>query len=444
MSGASIETTLELWASSLRDAKARIRPLFTQDRVAASAGQFLDGLLGPERRKTGWMRAEAAGDPGPWRQQAILGRGRWEADALRDVVRDYALETLADPDAVLVIDETGFLKQGKTSCGVGRQYTGSAGKITNCQIGVFAAYASRHGHAFIDRALYLPKAWTDDPARLAAAHVPPEVGFATKPRLAGRMVERAIAAGARFAWVAADSVYGVGEIETALRRAGKGYVLGVNATHAFNAWIGKPEVAGTAEEIAKGLEPSAWQRLSAGEGTKGPRFYDWAYLELADLDADEYQDGAMGVWTRGLLIRRSLADGACAYFTTWCPADTAIETLVVVEGQRWAIEDAFETAKNELGLDHNETRSWHGWHRHVSLVMLAFAMLAAIRHKANTLQPEKTLSRVALRRRTSSAGQFRRSGALPTASLSAASSQPTSSLGRSGGEHTKPPHVAHT
>jgi SRSO17 transposase len=313
VSGASIETTLELWASSLRDAKARIRPLFTQDRVAASASQFLDGLLGPERRKTGWMRAEAAGDPGPWRQQAILGRGRWEADALRDIVRDYALETLADPDAVLVIDETGFLKQGKASCGVGRQYTGSAGKITNCQIGVFAAYASRHGHALIDRALYLPKAWTDDPARLAAAHVPPEVGFATKPRLAGRMVERAIAAGVPFAWVAGDSVYGVGEIELALRRAGKGYVLGVNATQPFNSWIGKPVVAGTAEEIAQGLDPAAWRRLSAGEGTKGPRLSDWAYFELADLDADEYRAGATGLWTRGLLIRRSPADGSCAY-----------------------------------------------------------------------------------------------------------------------------------
>ncbi len=212
---ASMETMLELWASSLRDVKARIRPLFTQDRVAASAGLFLDGLLGPERRKTGWMRAEAAGDPGPWRQQAILGRGRWEADALRDVVRDYALETLADPDAVLVIDETGFLKQGKSSCGVGRQYTGSAGSpkrgafaagITNCQIGVFAAYVSRHGYAFVDRALYLPKAWTDDPSRLAAAHVPAEVGFATKPRLARRMIESAMAAKVPFAWVAADTV----------------------------------------------------------------------------------------------------------------------------------------------------------------------------------------------------------------------------------------------
>ena len=218
MIGASIETTLELWASSLRDVKGRIRPLFSQERVAASAGQFLDGLLGNEPRKTGWMRAEAAGDPGPWRQQAILGRGRWDADALRDIVRDYALETLADEDAVLVIDETGFLKQGKASCGVARQYTGSAGKITNCQIGVFAAYVSRHGHAFIDRALYLPKDWTDDPTRLKAAHVPDDVGFATKPQIARRMIARAIAAKVPFSCVAADSVYGTGEIETCCAR----------------------------------------------------------------------------------------------------------------------------------------------------------------------------------------------------------------------------------
>ena len=175
MSGASIETTLELWASSLRDVKRRMRPLFTQARVALSAENFLEGLLGEERRKTGWMRAEAAGDPGPWRQQAILGRGQWDADALRDIVRDYALETLADDDAVLVVDETGFLKQGNASCGVARQYTGSAGKITNCQIGVFACYVAPRGHAFIDRELYLPKSWTDDPARMAKSHVPREM-----------------------------------------------------------------------------------------------------------------------------------------------------------------------------------------------------------------------------------------------------------------------------
>ncbi len=392
--GASIETTLELWACSLRDVKARLRPLFTQERVAASAGLFLDGLLGDERRKTGWMRAEAAGDPGPWRQQALLGRGQWDADALRDVVRAYAMETLADPDGVLVLDETGFLKQGKASCGVARQYTGSAGKVTNCQIGVFGTYVSRHGHAFIDRALYLPKSWTDDPARLAAAHVPSDTAFATKPRLALAMIERAIAAGVPFAWVAADSVYGVGDIEMALRRAGKGYVLGVNANHHFGSWHSRPPIAGTAEAIAQHLDASAWKRLSAGDGTKGARLHDWAYCALADLDAAEYDDVRTGLWTRGLLIRRNIADGDLAFFTTWCPAGTTAEALVKVEGHRWAIEDSFETAKNELGLDHNETRSWHGWHRHVSLVMLAFAMMAAIRHHANKPPPPKTKRRV--------------------------------------------------
>ena len=399
MAGASIETTLELWASSLREVKARMRPLFAQQRAAVSAGLFLDGLLSDERRKTGWMRAEAAGDPGPWRQQAVLGRGRWDADALCDIVRDYALETLADPDAVLVIDETGFLKQGKGSCGVARQYTGSAGKITNCQIGVFAAYVSKHGHAFIDRALYLPKAWAEAPQRLAAAHAPAGIGFATKPQLARAMIERAIAAKAPFAWVAADSVYGVGDIEMALRRAGKGYVLGVTGKHQFRSW-GKAPVAGAADEIAATLDPSGWKRLSAGEGTKGARLHDWTYLELADLEADEFSEGAEGIWTRGLLIRRNIADGDLAFFSTWCPAGTAVETLVHVEGQRWAIEDSFETAKNELGLDHNETRSWHGWHRHVSLVMLAFAMLAVIRHRANTASPPKTAPKLpaALRR----------------------------------------------
>ena len=324
-----------------------------------------------------------------------------DGTSFRSALRSYALDHLADEAAVLVLDETGFLKQGKASCGVSRQYTGSAGKITNCQIGVFAAYVSRHGHAFIDRALYLPKSWTSDQARLAAAHVPEGMGFATKPAIALKMIERALAAEVPFGWVAADSVYGVGDIEMALRRAGKGYVLGVNANHHFGSWAGKPPVAGTALEIAQGLDPSAWLRLPAGEGTKGARLYDWAYCELADLDASEYDSQRSGLWTRGLLIRRTIADGDLAFFTTWCPAGTGIATLVKVEGHRWAIEDSFETAKNELGLDHNETRSWHGWHRHVSLVMLAFAMMAVIRHRANTAPLQQTKARIltALRRR---------------------------------------------
>src|ERR687897_3266401 len=188
MMGVAVEQMLDLWWTELRQVKDQLRSLFTHPSVAASAAAFLDGLLGPERRKTGWMRAEAAGDPGPWRQQAVLGRSHWDADALRDLVREYALETLASPGAVLVIDETGFLKQGLGSCGVGRQYTGSAGKIANCQIGVFAAYVSNKGCAFIDRKLYLPQEWINSPSRRAAAHVPDDIRFATKPQIAAEMI----------------------------------------------------------------------------------------------------------------------------------------------------------------------------------------------------------------------------------------------------------------
>ena len=409
MAGASIETALELWASSLRDVKQRMRSLFAQERTAANAGLFIDGLLGEERRKSGWMRAAAAGDPGPWRQQELLSRDRWDAEALRDLVREYVIEQLGHDDAVLVIDETGFLKQGKATCGVARQYTGSAGKITNCQIGVFAAYVSRHGHAFIDRALYLPKSWADDPARMKATSVPNEISFATKPRLAAAMIERAIAACVPFRWVAADTVYGIGDIERDLRRAGKGCVLGVSANHWFGSWNKTRPLGGPAEEIAKSLKSRDWRRLSAGAGTKGERLHDWAYLELAGLDAEEFSDESRGMWTRGLLIRRHIADGDLACFTTWCPAGTSIKTLVSIEGHRWAIEDGFETAKNEFGLDHNETRSWHGWHRHVSLVMLAFAMMAAIRHQANRPSPKKTTPRARRKPPASFDGQFRKS-----------------------------------
>jgi SRSO17 transposase len=437
MSGVAIEELLDLWSAELRKAKNRLVPLFAQTNTAESAALFVDGLLGSERRKTGWMRAEAAGDKGPWRQQSVLGRSQWDADALRDVVRDYALEALAEPDAVLVIDETGFLKQGKASCGVGRQYTGSAGKITNCQIGVFAAYVSSQGHALIDRQLYLPKDWTGNRERLTQAHVPESVRFATKPSLAVKMIGRALEAEVAFGWVAADTVYGVGEVEMALRRAGKGYVLGVPATQLFNSWDKPRVVAGTTEDIASTLAESDWIRLSAGEGTKGPRLFDWAYLELADLDPEELGAAAgLGLWTRGLLIRRRLTDGELAFFTTWCPKGTAVETLVRVEGRRWSIEDAFETAKNELGLDHNETRSWHGWHRHVSLVMLAFAVLAVVRHKAEALAaPQKTRKKEPF---SWFAGRCRRSVALPAVSPSAKSSLPSLSLGPFGDDAIRP------
>ena len=324
---------------------------------------------------------------------------------------------------------------------MGRQYTGSAGKVTNCQVGVFAAYVSRHGHAFIDRTLYLPKAWTDDPARRAAAHVPETVEFAPKPRLARVMIERALAAGVPFSWVAADTVCGAGEIEMALRRAGRGYVLGVTGTHQVRSWGVQPFMVDTAESVAGSLPEEEWTGLSAGDGTKGPRLHVWTYLPLAHLDADEYVDGAEGSWTRGLLIRRHRADGELAYFSTWCPANTPTKTLVAVEGRRWSIGDAFETAKNELGLDHSETRSWHGWHRHVSLVMLAFAVLAVTRCQAN-LAAEQTPPRVT-RNATSSAGRSRRSAVLPPASHSAASARRSSSPGQHGAEPTRPTPNAH-
>jgi SRSO17 transposase len=424
MTGVAVEQMLELWCVELRQVKADLQSLFAHPSIAASAAAFLDGLLGPERRKTGWMRAEAAGDSGPWRQQAVLGRSHWDADALRDMVRDYVLETLASPGAVLVIDETGFLKQGACSCGVGRQYTGSAGKIANCQIGVFAAYVSHKGCAFIDRQLYLPQDWTNKPERLAAAQVPGSIRFVTKPEIATQMIERALAAGVPFDWVAADTVYGVGRIEMQLRRAGKGYVLGAHATDQFSSWIDKPEVAGTAEQIAKALPSEVWRRLSAGDGTKGPRLYDWAYVELADLEAEEYNEDLTGLWTRGLLIRRTISDQDLAFFSTWCPAGTPIEELARVEGQRWAIEDAFETAKTELGLTHNETRSWHGWHRHVSLVMLAFAMMAVVRQRANSLiSPQKRNDEA--RRQRWCDGLSRKSAAWPHASSSIRSNLPS-------------------
>jgi len=278
----------------------------------------------------------------------------------------------------------------------GRHVPAKAG-ITNCQVGVFACYVSRHGHSFIDRALYLPKAWTDDPARMKAAHVPAQTRFATKPAMAGAMIERALAAKTPFGWVAADSVYGVGSLETTLRQAGKGYVLGVSSDHRVHSWGKARPIAGTAGAVAQDLLPSDWMRLSAGEGTKGARLYDWVYLELADIA--DYDASRSGLWTRGLLIRRNIADGDMAFFSTWCSVGTPIETLVKVEGHRWAIEDSFETAKNELGLDHNETRSWHGWHRHVSLVMLAFAMMAIIRHQTNVASPPKMNPRKVLRQR---------------------------------------------
>lgn len=381
---------MEFQAASLKEVKARIRSLFTQERVAVSAGHFLDELLNDDIRKTGWARGKAAGDPGPWRQQAILGRGHWDADALRDIVRTYAVQQLASEDAVLVIDETAFIKQGKATCGVARQFDGGSNKISNCQIGIFAAYVSRQGLALIDRALYLPKEWTNDAVRMTAAQVPMESPFTTKAASAVKMIDRVLAVNVPFSWVAASIDYGAGDVEGALRRAGKGYVLAVSGKHHFNLRLNNGAVGGSAEEIARGFAPSEWQILTPNEGIHRHQIYAWIYREIADVGASEYQMERSGLWTSGLLVRRNLRGGELEFFTTWCPAGTGMRKLATVDGYRQAVERSFEIAKSKLGLDHNETRSWHGWHRHVSLVMLAFAALSAARAMRHSAQISKT------------------------------------------------------
>jgi SRSO17 transposase len=293
---------------------------------------------------------------------------RWDADQVRDDLRAYLVEHLGDPGAVLVLDETGFVKKGRHSVGVQRQHSGTAGRIENCQVGVFLAYAGPKGHALLDRALYLPEGWAKDAARRDRAGVPDAVSFATKPKLGRVMLERALAAGVPCAWVVGDSVYGA---DHALRRCveqrGRGYVLAVTSTQRLGL---KP-----VEDWLEDVPAKAWRRLSAGDGAKGPRLYDWAYLPYRSL--------AAAGWQKGLLIRRSLAEpDKLAFYLTLSPAATRLEELVQVAGMRWAIEACFEAAKGEVGLDQHEVRSWTGWHRHVTLAMLAHVYLTVVRQAA--------------------------------------------------------------
>jgi SRSO17 transposase len=359
----------EGWAKGLDEVMARLAPRFGRVEPRRRALVYLRGLLAPVGRKNGWQLAEAAGDRTPDGMQDFLSRMRWDADAVRDDLRAYVVEHLGDPDAVLVLDETGFVKKGEKSVGVQRQYSGTAGRVENCQIGVFLGYASRHGHALIDRALYLPEGWAGDAARRAGAGVPAGITFATKPKLGRAMLERALDAGVPCAWVAGDSVYGA---DRALRRriearGGLGYVLAVTSGQR----LGGRRV----DDWAAGVPVGDWQRLSAGEGAKGPRLYDWAFLP--------YRGGAPPGWGKGLLVRRKL-DGPdeLTFYLTLAPEGTDLATLVRVAGTRWTIESCFEAAKGEVGLDEYEVRSWTGWHRHVTLAMLAHAYLAVVREAA--------------------------------------------------------------
>lgn len=294
--------------------------------------------------------------------------------------RAYAIEQLGDPDGVLVVDETGFVKKGAKSAGVARQYSGTAGRVENCQIGVFLAYASRHGHALIDRALYLPEGWSQGPGRRAAAAIPEEVAFATKPTLALGMIERALGAGVPCSWVLGDEIYGSGRrLRMALEQRGKPFVLAVRGNEKLWPWLDGGIGQHAAAALAAAVPAESWQRLSAGAGSKGERLYDWARLRLARLQEPP--------WDHWLLIRRNRKDPEdLAYFVVFGPAATSLATLARVAGRRWIIEECFEAAKQETGLDGYEIRSWHGWHRHITLAMLALAFLAVLRAK---LQPQK-------------------------------------------------------
>ena len=369
------------WAAGLDALHVRIAGRFARAEPRRRALAYLRGLLGNVGRKNGWQLAEHAGERTPDGMQRLLATADWDPDRVRDDLRAYVVERLGDVGAVLVVDETGFLKKGTTSVGVQRQYSGTAGKVDNCQLGVFLAYASPRGRAFIDRELYLPECWTDDPPRCRAARVPEQVGFRTKPQLAQLMLERALDAGVPASWVTADEVYGGSPtLRQWLEGRGVSYVLAVKCTEPLA--ISGPEgpVRATAEQLAAAVPAEQWVTASAGQGAKGRRLYDWTRIQLATPVTSE-----MARW---LLVRRSRRDGELAFYACSGPAGTSLVGLVRVAGTRWAVEEGFEQAKGEVGLDHYEVRKWPGWYRHITLALLAHAFLAVTRAQATS--PERT------------------------------------------------------
>ena len=359
------------WQEELTVLQDRIAPRFARPEVRRRAGRFLAGLLAPVERRNGWQVAEQLGERSPDGVQRLLRTARWDAEAVRDDLRAYVVEHLGDEQAVLVIDETGFLKKGAHSVGVARQYSGTAGRIENCQIGVFLAYASPRGRAFLDRALYLPKAWAEDAPRREAAGIPPAVSFATKGALARTMLTRAFAAEVPAAWVTGDEVYGNdGSLRRWLEGEQRPYVLAVACAHP----VWQEGIQVQIDTLVEHIPAEDWQRIDVGAGSKGPRRYDWACARLPYWT----EDG----WAQWLLIRRSASDpGELAFYRAYGREHTAVAELARVAGTRWAIEEGFQRAK-EVGLDQYEVRRWDGWHRHTTLCLLAHAFLEATRAAA--------------------------------------------------------------
>jgi len=374
-------STIRKGAEELAKLHARIAPRFRRAEVRTRARHFLEGLLAEVPRKNGWQLAEELGEPGPRGVQRLLADADWDEDAVRDDLRAYLIEHLGEANGVLVLDETGFIKKGKKSAGVARQYSGTAGRRENSQIGVFLLYASCQGAGFVDRELYLPQEWTVDRVRCREAGIPDEVGFATKGELAQRMLARAFAAEVPAKWVVGDTVYGYDEMRSWLEKQRRNYVLAVPETHLI--WIaGQPQPVGL---VAALLPAAAWVVLSAGEGSQGPRLYEWAWLELPE----EREPGSdRGAW---MLIRRSLVDASKrAYYRVSGPAGTTLAEAVRVAGSRWSIEQGLEEAKGEAGLDQYEVRSWTAWYRHITLALLAHAVLVVMRTQEK--KREKTTS----------------------------------------------------
>jgi SRSO17 transposase len=356
-------------AAYLTDIERRLAPYFERAEPRQRAMAYVGGLLSPAERKNSWQLAEVSGDTTPYAFQHLLRRALWDPDAVRDELRTYIGQHLADPEAVLVLDETGFLKQGRHSAGVARQYSGTAGRVENCQIGVFLGYASPLGHALLDRELYLPKEWTSDRDRCRRAGIPEDRGFATKPQLAQQMLAQACTAGVQAQWVTGDSVYGDDRrLRMWLEAQPQAYVLAVSGKE--YVWLnGRQRQVKT---IVATLPEEGWTRLSAGDGAQGPRWYDWCWLPLADPIAPS--------WRRWLLVRRRVSDPtAVRAYVVYAPQNTPLEPVVRVAGTRWVIEQLFKAAKGEVGLDHYEVRSWTGWYRHMTLAMWALALLAVLR-----------------------------------------------------------------
>jgi len=360
------------WSESFNELFAQVAGVFANAAVRRHGRAYLLGLLSQAERKNGWTLAEFAGDASPDGLQRLLNFSPWDEDACRDAVRRYVVAHLGNRGAVLAVDETGFLKKGRMSAGVARQYTGTAGRVENCQVGVFLAYAAPDGsRALIDRELYLPEKWAADRGRCTAAGIGDDVAFATKPKLAEKMIGRAVAAGVPFAWVAGDEVYGGNPgLRSWLEEEDISYVMAVACSEMITTAAGRFR----ADELAALVPASGWQRLSCADGSKGPRLYDWALIGTASS-------------AHHLLARRSLApcekgELELAFFRCWSPRPVTLAELAAVAGARWAVEDCFAEAKNETGLDHYQVRRYRAWYRHITLSMLAHAFLAVAARSA--------------------------------------------------------------